>query len=132
MPGQVQVGATILSGFTADVAVTRGAALVLVVGSEDHVALPAAANSALFFGFAVNDAAIGERIAVHVLGGVAYAKAGAVCAIGDYLMINGVLGDLKPVVLAASNQHVVARCLRTAASGDLIPVLITPSIAQGA
>lgn len=131
MPGQNQIGATIVP-MIADVALTKGAAVVLVVGSEDHVNLPAGANSALAIGFAVNDAAIGERVGIHMSGGLATAKAGATCAIGDFLMINGVLGDLKPVVLGASNQYVVARCMRTAASGDLIPVVPMFSIAQGA
>jgi hypothetical protein len=131
MPGQNLIGATQLP-FIADVTLTKGQAVVLVVGSEDHVALPAGANSALCFGFAMNDAAVGERVAIHISGGVATAKAGASCAIGDWLMINGTSGDLKPVVLGASNQHVVARCLRTAASGDLIPVVPMFSIAQGA
>lgn len=131
MPGQNLIAATQLP-FIADVVLAKGQAVVLVVGSEDHIALPAAANSALCFGFAMNDAAIGERVAIHVAGGVATAKAGATCAIGDYLMINSNVGDLKPVVLGASNQHVVARCLRTAAAGDLIPVIPMFSIAQGA
>lgn len=131
MPGQNLIAAT-LPTYVADVAITKGAAVVLVVGTEDHIALPAGANSALVLGFAINDAAIGERVAVHTDGGIATAKAGASIAIGDYVMVNSNLGDLKTLVLGASNQYVVGKALRTAASGDLFPVKPCDFIAQGA
>jgi len=131
MPGQNLVAATQLM-MIADVALTKGAAVVLVVGTEDHVNLPAGANSALVYGFAMNDAAINERVAIHVGGGVATAKAGATIAIGDYVMVNSASGDLKTLVLGASNQYAVGKALRGAASGDLFPIKPCDFIAQGA
>lgn len=131
MPGQNQVGAS-LQSFNAKVAITKGQAVVLVTGTEDQVDLPAAANSALFIGYAANDAAIGESVAVHTVGGIAQAKAGASISLGDYVMINGTSGDLKTLTLGASNQYCTGKALRAAASGDLFPVLVLNFIAQGA
>ena len=131
MPGQNQVSAS-LQSFVAKVALTKGQAVVLVIATEDQVDLPAAANSALFIGFAANDAAINETVAIHTVGGVAQGKVGATIALGDFVMINGTSGDLKPVVLGASNQYCVGKALRGGAAGDLIPVLVLNFIAQGA
>jgi len=131
MPSQNQYGATVVVG-TAAVALTKGVACVLVPATEDSIALPAGANSALFYGFALNDALAGERVSLHVAGGVATAKLGATVAMGDFLMINGVLGDLKTMVIGASNQYIVGKALRGGVVGDLIPIIPLNSLAQGA
>ncbi len=114
---------------TADAAITQWAAVVLVVATEDHCNLPAGANSALFGGFATHAAASGDVLQV-VVEGKTKGKLGSSCDIGDYLMINGALGDLKPVVLGSSDQYAVAQALRGGSTGDVIPLRICRFIAQ--
>lgn len=131
MPGQ-DFSNAMVKEFIADAAITQNAAVVAVIATEDHCNLPAAANSVLFLGFAIDACASGERVRVHVGGGIAKAVCGATVALGDYLMINGTTGSVKPLVLGASNQHVVAKALRGGASGDVIPVKFCEFVAQGA
>lgn len=117
--------------FIADAAITQYAAVVQVTSAEDHCNLPAGANSALFLGFAKDAIASGSAGPI-IVSGKAKAKLGATTALGDFLMINGSDGSLKPLVLGASNQYVVAKALRGGSSGDVIPVQIMQFIAQGA
>jgi uncharacterized protein DUF2190 len=130
MPGQNQIGATLIS-MRAKVALTRGCA-VITTANEDEVDLPAGTNSAAFMGYAVNDAAIGEPVAIHTVGGNPLAWAGGAIAIGDYLTTTGTAGKVAKLTLGASNQYVVGKALRAAADGDLFPVLPCNFIAQGA
>lgn len=132
MPSQDFNTAAVVKKFTANAAITANAAVVLVIASEDKADMPAGANSVLFLGFALYAAASGAEVDVHVSGGIAKAVCGASVALGDYLMVNGTLGDVKPLVLAASNQHVIAKALRGGSTGDIIPVKIIEFIAQGA
>ncbi len=130
MPSQDFNTAATVKECTANAAITANAAVVLVIATEDKVDMPAAANSALFIGFALEAAASGAKVRVHMSGGIAKGVLGATTALGDFLMINGTSGDLKPVVLGSSDQYVVGKALRGGNSGDIIPVLIAQSIAQ--
>jgi hypothetical protein len=119
--------------YVAKVAITRGCALILTA-VEGECDLPGGSNSAVVFGFALDDAAIGERVAVHVLstGGEAKAYAGGTIAIGDYVITTGVLGKVAKLTLGASNQYVVGKATQAAADGQLFSVLPCNFIAQGA
>lgn len=131
MPSQDFNTAATVKTFTADTAITAN--MCVIFGTlEDHVTLASGANDPGFVGFALEDAASGAQVRVHISGGVAKAIAGATFAIGDYLMIEGADGRLKKLTLGASNQYVVAKALRAGADGDFVPVKIMEFVAQGA
>lgn len=119
--------------YVAKVAVTRGCALILTA-NEGECDLPGGSNSAVVFGFALNDAAIGERVSVHLLSSPGEAKiyAGGTIAIGDYLIATGTLGKVAKLTLGASNQYVIGKATQAAADGQLFSALPCNFIAQGA
>ena len=119
--------------YKAKVAISRGHVVVLTAVA-DEVDLPAGTNSALCIGYALNDAAIGEFVAVHPLNGPGQAKAiaGGVIAIGDYLVNNSTTGKVTKLTLAASNQYCVGKALQVGADNQLIAVQPLNFIAQGA
>lgn len=125
-----------LGGFPAYVAksaIVRGAALICTA-VEGEVDLPAGSNSTKVIGYALNDAAIGERVSVHLLNSAGEAKAfaGGTIAIGDYLLTTGTAGKVSALTLGASNQYVIGKATQAAADGQLFSVLPCNFIAQGA
>jgi hypothetical protein len=119
--------------YKAKVAITRGCAVICTT-VEGEVDLPAGSNSSKVIGYALNDAAIGEKVSVHLLNGPGEAKAyaGGSIAIGDYVLVNGTAGKVTALTLGASNQYVVGKATQAAADGQLFSVLPCNFIAQGA
>jgi hypothetical protein len=119
--------------YVAKVAVTRGCALICTT-VEGEVDLPAGANSTKVIGYALDDAAIGERVAVHLLSspGEAKAFAGGNISIGDYVLTTGSAGKVAALTLGASNQYVIGKATQAAADGQLFSVIPCNFIAQGA
>jgi hypothetical protein len=119
--------------YVAKVAVTRGCALICTT-VEGEVDLPAGSNSTKVIGYALDDAAIGERVAVHLLstGGEAKAYAGGSISIGDYVLTTGTAGKVSALTLGASNQYVIGKATQAAADGQLFSVIPCNFIAQGA
>lgn len=119
--------------YVAKVALTRGCALICTA-VEGEVDLPAGSNSTKVIGYALNDAAIGDRVSVHLLNtaGEVKAFAGGTIAIGDYVLTTGTAGKVATLTLGASNQYVVGKATQAAADGQLFSVLPCNFIAQGA
>ncbi len=111
--------------FVAEVALTRGQAVVL--GSAlDTVALPSGAD-ALIVGFAANDAAIGQTVAIHpVTDGTSKCKALVgedECAAGDVLVGDDATGGVTTLVPGVSKQFACGIALEAGAEGQLIDIL---------
>jgi hypothetical protein len=130
MPGQNLGG---FPAYKAKVAISRGH-IVILTTVADEVDLPAGTNSAMCLGYALNDAAIGEFVAVHLLsmGGQAKGIAGGTIAIGDYLVNNSTTGKVTKLTLGASNQFCVGKAVQAGADGQLIAISVSDFIAQGA
>jgi predicted protein tyrosine phosphatase len=132
MPGQDTTHATIKSYKYTGGAI--GAFLAVIAGAnEDECQLPGGADVAGFLGFTMEAGGAGEWHPLHMLGGVAKATASAAIALGAKCSIAGASGKIKAAAPAAGvNSHVVCVALRAAAAdGDVIPVLIAPSVMQG-
>src|SRR5262245_27434443 len=123
MPAQNQGGASIIP-MRATVALTRGQVVILDTTTDGNVTLPGGANAQKTFGFAVNDAQIGELVSVHVSGGLAMAVAGGAVALGDLLQTGATPGQVVTAAPAAgANSYLCGKAARAAASGDLFPVV---------
>jgi hypothetical protein len=111
--------------FIAEVALTRGQAVVF--GSAyGTVALPAEADD-LILGFAVNDAGIGQEVAIHpVTDGSSKCKALVGtdgCTRGDVLVGDDATGGVATLTPGVSLQYACGIALETGIAGQLVDVL---------
>lgn len=123
-------GATFIA-MRAKVAITRGQ-VVIVDTVDQEVDLPAGANAQKTFGFARNDAAAGELVAIHVSGGLATAVAGGTIAAGDLLQTGATAGQVVTAAPAAgANAYLCGKAVGAAAAGDLFRVVPMHAVIQG-
>jgi hypothetical protein len=100
--------------------------------STDGVVVHAAAAADLAIGVAAEiGAASGERVDVH-LGGIALVEAGGTIARGAKVTAGTAGVAVAAAPAQGANAQVIGIAMVTAASGDIIPMLISPSTMQGA
>lgn len=107
------------------------AARIVKVGAADYGVLTAAAVSDKIIGISTEiDAASGERIDV-IHEGIADLKLGGTVARGDFLTTDASGQGVTAAPAAGTNNQIVGKALVSGVSGDIIPVLIAPSMLQG-
>jgi len=107
------------------------AARIVKVGAADYGVLTAAAVSDKIIGISTEiDAASGERIDV-IHEGIADLKLGGTVARGDFLTTDASGQGVTAAPAAGTNNQIVGKALISGVSGDIIPVLIAPSMLQG-
>jgi hypothetical protein len=99
-------------------------------GSDDNSVVAATAATDVVIGIAQHDASSGEGVRVMMLG-ISRAKAGGTITRGA-LVGSDASGQVVALAPAAgTNNYAVGYALASAASGDIIPVLVVPSRPQG-
>ncbi len=118
--------------FIAEVALVRGQAVVPGT-SRDQVKLGSGANL-LVIGFAINDAAIGQEVAIFPVngGGKCKAIAGASIDRGEFLMLEGADGRLKEYAADNTLQYACGISLEAGEDGQLIDILPVAFFAETA
>jgi hypothetical protein len=109
--------------FVAKVALVRGQAVILDTAVRGQVDLPGGANAKIV-GYAFNDAAIGQQVAIVLVGPTTTAIAGAAVGIGDYLMGEGADGRLKELADDNALQHACGISLEDGEDGQLIEIIV--------
>lgn len=109
------IGANLIVKFSADyTVVVAGAATDLLIGVTTEI-----------------DAASGERVDI-IHGGIADVKAGGTISRGALVTSDAAGKAVAAAPSAGVNNYVIGRALIAAADGDIVPVLLTPGIMQGA
>ncbi len=127
-----QIGITLILRKKLDAAI--GPHLVVVKGAAaNSVALPGGADVA-FMGVTMENGAINELRDVAIDGGIVKCTASAAIAEGAEVSVAGASGKIKTSAPAAGvNSYVVGYAMEAAAAdGDIIGVLLSRSIKQGA
>lgn len=108
------------------------AARIVKVGANDYGVLLAAAVSDKLLGVSTEDvdSASGERIDV-IHEGIASLKLGGTVARGDFLTTDASGQGVTAAPGAGTNNQVIGKALISGVSGDIIPVLVAPSMMQG-
>lgn len=101
------------------------------VGAADGEVLAATAVSDLIIGVTTSIAAASGDIVDVVHEGVVDVKAGGVIARGTFVTTDGSSQGVAAAPAAGTNNSVIGRALMTAASGDIIPVLLSIGQIQG-
>ena len=104
--------------FTAGGTVTLGA--IVKLGSDDDSVIVAAAATDLLIGVALNAAASGEDVIV-AMSGIADVKAGGTITRGAVVTA----GAAGVGVAGAATNRLIGFATKAAASGDLVPVMIS-------
>lgn len=121
---------TLTKGLTAGGAITRHR--ILKFDSSDGVVIHATAATDLLVGVAAEiGAASGEPIDVHMTG-IALVEAGGVIARGAKVTAGAAGVAVAAAPAQGVNNQILGIAQVTAASGDIIPVLLAPSTMQGA
>jgi len=104
---------------------------IVKAGANDYGVLAAAAVSDKFLGISTEiDAASGERVDV-IHEGIADLKLGGTVTRGDFLTSDASGQGVTAAPGAGTNNQVIGKALISGVSGDVIPVLISPSMLQG-
>lgn len=104
---------------------------IVKVGAADWGALQAAAVSDKLIGISTEiDAASGERVDV-VHEGIADLKLGGTVARGDFLTSDASGQGVVAAPAGGTNNQIIGKALISGVSGDIIPVLVAPSMLQG-
>lgn len=120
---------TLIKNFTAGAAV--GANLIVKLGAADGAVLAATASTETLIGVSTElAAASGERCDI-LLAGVANVIAGGSVTRGNYITSDSAGKAVAIGATGGTNYGVIGIALTSASSGDLFPILIAPSRAQG-
>lgn len=106
---------------------------IVKVGAADGGVLQAAAAAVTEFMIGIStevDAATGERCDV-VHEGIADLKLGGTVARGGPVTSDATGQGVAPAPAGGANNRVIGFALQSGVTGDIIPVLIAPSIMQG-
>lgn len=104
---------------------------IVKVGAADYGVLAAAAVSDKLIGISTEIAASsGERVDV-IHEGIADLKIGGTVARGDFLTTDSSGQGVAAAPSAGTNNQIIGKALVSGVSGDIIPVLIAPSMLQG-
>lgn len=104
---------------------------IVKVGAADYGVLAAAAVSDKLIGITTEiDAASGERVDV-IHEGIADLKIGGTVARGDFITTDASAQGVTAAPAAGTNNQIIGKALISGVSGDIIPVLISPSMLQG-
>lgn len=115
--------------YTAEAAISANR--IVKVGAADYGVLTAAAVSDKLLGITTEiDAASGERVDV-IHEGIADLKLGGTVARGDFLTSDASGQGVAAAPAAGTNNQIIGKALVSGVSGDVIPVLISPSMLQG-
>jgi len=112
---------------------TIGACLIVKGGSNDYGVLQASAGADKTLGITVADIstyASGDSVDVVVMG-IADLTLGGTVARGDLLMSDANGCGIVAAAAGGSNVRVIGRAEISGVSGDIIPVLVLPSMFQG-
>ena len=121
---------TLIKSYKAGAAV--GANLLVKFDSVDLTVIKAAAATDLIIGASMEIAAdaAGDRIDV-AMSGIANVIAGGTITRGAKVTADSAGKAVAAAPSAGANAHVAGVCLYGAASGDLTPILLAPSVMQG-
>lgn len=124
----------LVKAFTAGGAIVSNT-LVKFGGDDDTVVAAAAATDSVLGAVGLvappgSNAATGDRVDV-LLAGIADIKAGGAITRGGLVTSNASGQVIAATAAAGSNVRVVGTALASAASGDIIPVLLSPGSFQG-
>ncbi|MFO1038141.1 MAG: DUF2190 family protein [Geminicoccaceae bacterium] len=104
---------------------------IVKLGSNDGEVLQASAATDLLVGVSTEvDAASGARCDVH-LGGIVEVEAGASITRGTKVTADANGKAVAAAPSAGTNNEIIGIAMVTAASGDIIPVLLAQSTKQG-
>jgi Uncharacterized conserved protein (DUF2190) len=104
---------------------------IVKVGAADLGALQAAAVADKFIGISTEvDTVSGERLDV-IHEGIADLKLGGTVARGDSLTTDASGQGVTAAPAGGTNNQVIGRALTSGVSGDIIPVMVAPSVLQG-
>jgi hypothetical protein len=117
--------------FIAKVALAQYQAVILDTAVRGQVDLPGGANAKIV-GYAMNAAAIGQEVAVVLVGPTFRGIAGASVGIGDYLMGEGTDGRLKEYAADNTLQHACAISLEDGEDGQEIEIILLAFMAETA
>jgi len=95
---------------------------IVKFGAADDTVVAAAAATDQLMGVALNNAALGDRVDVQMMG-IAEIKAGGVITRGDYVTSDASAEGVS-LSAAATIKSSIGMALRTAADGDIIPVML--------
>jgi hypothetical protein len=104
---------------------------IVKFGANDGFVLQAAAVADKLIGITTEiDAAINERLDV-VHEGIADLKLGGTVARGDFLTTDPTGQGVSAAPAAGTNNQIVGKAMTSGVIGDIIPVLVAPSMLQG-
>jgi Uncharacterized conserved protein (DUF2190) len=104
---------------------------IVKVGAADYGVLQAAAVAGKLLGISTEiDAANSERVDV-VQEGIADLTLGGTVARGDFLTTDAPGQGVTAAAAAGTNNQVICKALTSGVNGDIIPVLVAPSMLQG-
>lgn len=120
---------TLTKTYIAEAAVTKRR--IVKMGTVDGKVLQGAAATDLIFGVAAElDAAIGERVDVHV-NGVAEVEFGGTVTRGQEVTSDANGKAVASAPAAGVNNRIIGVALVSAVSGDVAPVLLAQGLKQG-
>ena len=112
-------------------AAATGEGIIVKLGADDdHVAIATAVSDVLV-GVTVNSVSAAEGALTIQMNGVASVKAGGSVTRGNYVTTNGSGQGVAASPSAGVNNNVIGIALKSAASGDLFPVLLSVGRIQG-
>lgn len=104
---------------------------IIKVGANDYGAVQAQAVADKLLGISTEvDAQTGERFDV-VHEGIADLKLGGTVARGDFLTTDASGQGVTAAPAAGTNNQIVGKAIISGVAGDIIPVLVAPSMLQG-
>jgi hypothetical protein len=115
--------------YTAEAAI--GPFLIVKPGAADYGVVVGAAVSDKLFGVSTEVSAVsGERVDI-VHEGIADVKLGGTVVRGDFITSDATGQGLTAAPAAGTNNRVIGIAIISGVSGDIIPVLLDPSMLQG-
>lgn len=121
----IQATNTINKSFVAGGTITKGAIVMFV--TDDDTVIVATASTDFPIGVALEAALVNERVQVAV-SGIAEVKAGDVITRGQPVTSEAAGAGLNVVLTGTALKKWVGIAMATAADGDIVPVLIAPSM----
>lgn len=104
---------------------------IVKIGSADDTVIHAVDAAAACLGVAEHDVDSGQQVTVQV-DGVAWVIAGGAITRGDLVTAGAAGVGVAESAATGANAHYVGVALRSAVSGDQLPVLVQPGVTQGA
>lgn len=109
-----------------------GAARIVAFGSADNEVIAASGNTAAMIGICIQPGGAASGAACDVvLAGIAEAEAGGTITRGALVTADSSGRAVAASAAAGTNIRVVGVAMASAATGDIIPILVSPGSFQG-